>query len=404
MTGPTRRIDIPVAFQDLFRPHRYKVYYGGRGGGKSWAFARALILRALERPTRILCAREFQASINDSVLHLLESQISEMGLASYFKTTRTSISASNGSEFIFKGLHHNINEIKSTEGIDICWVEEAQSVSEDSWKTLIPTIRREGSEIWISFNPLNEDDPTYQRFVVSPQPNCIVRKVSWRDIGTFFPDVLNMERLHMLQHDPDAYQHVWEGDVLRISDAVIFKGKFEVLAFETPMNARFYHGVDWGFAKDPTCLIRAYVIGNCLYIDREAWGVGVDLDDTPTLFNTIETAGSWPLKADSARPETISYMAKRGYSITGAKKWQGSVEDGIAFLRSFDRIYIHQRCRHTAENFRLYSYKTDKLTGDVLPVVLDRHNHAPDALRYAFDGLIRQRGKVKGYYRKPAGL
>lgn len=404
MTGPTRRIDIPVAFQDLFRPHRYKVYYGGRGGGKSWAFARALILRALERPTRILCAREFQASINDSVLHLLESQISEMGLASYFKTTRTSISASNGSEFIFKGLHHNINEIKSTEGIDICWVEEAQSVSEDSWKTLIPTIRREGSEIWISFNPLNEDDPTYQRFVVSPQPNCIVRKVSWRDIGAFFPDVLNMERLHMLQHDPDAYQHVWEGDVLRISDAVIFKGKFEVLAFETPMNARFYHGVDWGFAKDPTCLIRAYIIGNCLYIDREAWGIGVDLDDTPTLFNTIETARSWPLKADSARPETISYMVKRGYSITGAKKWQGSVEDGIAFLRSFDRIYIHQCCRHTAENFRLYSYKTDKLTGDVLPVVLDRHNHAPDALRYAFDGLIRQRGKVKGYYRKPAGL
>jgi phage terminase large subunit len=216
--------------------------------------------------------------------------------------------------------------------------------------------------------------------------------------------VLDKERLHMLRTDPDAYQHVWEGDVLRISDAVIFKNKFEVVSFDTPANVRFFHGVDWGFAKDPTCLIRCFVLGNFLYIDREAWGVGVDLDSTPALFNTIETSPRWPIKADSARPETIHYMSIRGYNISGAKKWNGSVEDGIAFLRSFDRIYIHQRCKHTAENFRLYSYKTDRDNGDVLPIVVDKHDHAPDAVRYAFDGLIRARGEIRVGTRKPMGL
>ena len=391
---------LPESFEDLFRPYRYKIYYGGRGSGKSWSLAQALILKALQGQYKILCAREFQSSISDSVHQLLQTQIGRLGLSVYFDIGKTTITSKTGSSFIFKGLRMNPQEIKSTEGVDLCWVEEAQSVSEESWRVLTPTIRKAGSEIWISFNPLNETDPTYQRFVVNPQPDSIIRKVNWDD-NPHFPTVLNAERMHMLRTDPEAYNHVWGGEVLKISNAVIFKGKFEVRPFETPQDVRFYHGADWGFATDPTCLVRCFVQNRTLYIDREAYGVGVDLDETPALFDAIETSRRWPIKADNARPETISYMKKRGFNIAAATKWQGSVEDGIAHLRSFDRIIIHERCKHTAEEFRLYSYKVDRQTGDVLPIVVDAHNHCIDSLRYALDGLIHRR---QGYSFTPGFL
>jgi phage terminase large subunit len=376
-TKTANRLSVPEPFIELFNPHRYKVFYGGRGSSKSWSFAIALIIKSLQGKYRILCAREFQSSISDSVYHLIETQIERLGLSRYFDVRKAEITSCMGSSFIFKGLRLNPLEIKSTEGINIAWIEEGQSVSEQSWGILTPTIREENSEIWVSFNPLNEEDPTYQRFVVNQQPDSYVRKVNWSD-NPYFPAVLEQERLHMLRTDPDAYQHVWEGDVLRISDAVIFKGKFEVSAFETPANVRFYHGADWGFAKDPTALVRCFVVGNILYVDRESYGVGVDLDDTPALFERIDTARIWPIKADNSRPETISFMRQRGFNISGAEKWPGSVEDGIAHLRSFDRIVIHERCKHTAEEFRLYSYKVDRQTGDILPVVVDAHNHCVD--------------------------
>ena len=379
-TKQAKTLSVPPVFQGLWRcgEHRYKVYYGGRGGGKSWAIAQMLIIRAYRERVRILCTREFKASISDSVHHLLETQIDEMGLAPFFNVGKAVItSLTTGATFIFKGLRHNPREIKSTEDVDVCWVDEAQSVSKESWQILIPTVRKENSEIIISFNPFDEHDPTDQDFVVNPRPNSIVQKVNWND-NPYFPAVLDMERRHMERTDPDAYQHVWEGNVLRVSDAVIFKGKFEVSGFDPPPNARFYHGADWGFAKDPTALVRCFVIANTLYIDQEAYGVGVDLDATPALFDKISTSRKWPIKADCARPETISFMRRKGFNISAADKWHGSVEDGIAHLRGFDRIVIHERCRHTAEEFRLYSYKVDKNNGDILPVAVDAHNHCVD--------------------------
>ena len=386
-----KNVDIPEIFQGLFRPRRYKVYFGGRGGGKSWALGRALLLKALQGKYRILCAREFQSSISDSVHHLLDNQIMAMDLNQYFTVNKTTITSVTGSTIIFKGIRMNPQEIKSTEDIDICWVEEAQSVSDESWKVLTPTIRKENSEIWISFNPLNESDPTYQRFIINPQPDSIVQKVNWND-NPYFPRVLDSERLHMLNTDPDAYNHIWGGDVLKISNAIIFKNKFEVSTFNTPDNARFYHGVDWGFAQDPTVLTRCFIDKNTLYIDREAYGIGIDLDDIPQLFDSISTARQWPLKADNSRPETISYISKKKFSITAADKWHGSVEDGISYLRKFDKIIIHERCKHTIDEFRLYSYKVDKQTGDILPIIIDKHNHCIDSLRYALDGLITRSG------------
>ncbi|KEJ91700.1 PBSX family phage terminase large subunit [Synergistes jonesii] len=372
--SPRVTIKFHPVYEDLFRPFRYKVYWGGRGGGKSWAIARALVAMGANRKIRVLCAREIQHSIADSVHKLLVEQIYALKLESRYKITKNAISGINGTEFIFKGLRFNVQEVKSTEGVNVCWVEEAQSVSEESWSVLIPTVREKDSEIWLSFNPLDEDDPTYQRFIVHTPPNAAVHKVNWSE-NPWFPDVLRQEMEYLKRVDYEAYLHIWEGEVRRISDAIIFRGKYVVEPFDTPRNVRFFHGADWGFAQDPTTLVRCFVDGKKLYIDREAYGIGVELDETAQLFDSIDTARSWPIKADAARPETISYMKKQGFNISGAKKWQGCVEDGIAHIKGFEKVVIHPRCKHTIDEFNHYSYKVDSQTGDVLPIVLDKNNH-----------------------------
>jgi len=399
---PQLFMELSPQFQPLFAPARYKVYYGGRGGAKSWAFARALILKAYKNPLRILCAREFQNSIADSVHKLLADQTGALGLTAFFKVTQTSIVSAAGAEFIFKGLRHNINEIKSFEGIDLCWVEEAQRVSAESWDVLIPTIRKDGSEIWISFNPDGPEDPTYRRFVLNPPPSAIVAKVGWED-NPWFPAPLRAEMEYCRASDPDAYAHIWGGEPKRLTEACVFRGRFRVEAFETPLDARFFHGADWGFSQDPTVLIRAFAKGDLLYVDQETYGIGVELDEIPQLFDAVPTARTWPIKADCARPETISHVCRRGFNITAAKKWSGSVEDGLTVLKGFAAIVVHERCRHTAEEMRLYSYKVDRITGDVLPVLVDAHNHCIDALRYALDGYIRKSDTgLLDYYRRLA--
>lgn len=660
---------MPQALAGLMKPARYKVTYGGRGGGKSFTIASWLDIYGVKRPIRVLCAREYQVSIRDSVHRLLADRIAALGLSQFYTVTQTSIIGTNGTEFIFKGLHHNAQEIKSMEGVDICWVEEASSVSAESWDVLIPTIRKPGSEIWLSFNPLSPDDATWTRFVKNPPPGAWVQKVLYSD-NPWFPAVLDEERRHLQEIDPELYQHIWLGEPRTISDAQVFKGRYLVQEFETPKDARFFQGADWGFAClvgettiitekgnkqlkdvkpgdkvltrdgykavihaqsrgvksiygvdcgyknriiatgdhriltadgwreirdlretetlcmtkssltarfikgiltvstriisignmgenareqaftvqygntitgksrkattfiismatrlitalrtccvypkanirksiiktsweafqksnrregaiqkktgqseerkhlqphkngaesaqnagslsrlrtfiknsvlrsaesartpatvkrntlangvvkflqrlltviekpvqknvrinlqslgeaevfditvengeyfangvlvhncDPTALVRCFIRGNVLYVDREAYGVGVELDETPQLFDSIDTARKWPIKADSARPETISFMKRRGFKIEPAKKWAGSVEDGIAILKSFDKIIVHPRCVHAADEFYKYSYKVDKTNGDVLPVIVDANNH-----------------------------
>lgn len=298
-----------------------------------------------------------------------------------------------GAQFIFKGLQRSIQEIKSTEGIDVCWVEEAQTISEDSWEILIPTIRAENSEIWISFNPFQEEDPTYQRFVLNTPPNSVIQKVGWQD-NPHFPKVLDAERRYMLKVDPEAYQHVWEGFCRQMSDAVIFRGHYEVSTFDTDPNARFYFGMDFGFSQDPQALVRCYIKDNILYIDQEAYELEVELDDLAEFINRIDGADTWPIKADNSRPETISHACRRRFNMAAAQKWPGCVEDGIAVMKGFQKIVVHERCKHTSEEFRLYSYKVDKQTNDILPKIVDKHNHCIDAIRYALDGVIKQSNVV----------
>ena len=390
------KIKIPKAMLwVLQKKARYKVAYGGRGSAKSHSFARALIIRSLKNKIRILCTREFQNSIGDSVHKLLSDLISEYNLEAYFYITKNTIRNIYGSEFIFKGLKKSMGEIKSTEAIDICWVEEAEKVSKSSWDDLIPTIRKEDSEIWISFNPDLEDSETYQRFVVNPPEDSIVRLVNYTD-NPVFPEVLRKEMEWDKKTDYNKYENVWLGKCKNQSDAQIFKDKYTVESFDEPNKSeiyqnRFFFGADWGFSNDPTTLNRSWIKDKILYIDYEAWGIGVELEEIPQLFDSVPESRKWPIKADCSRPETISFVKRHGFNISGAPKWTGCVEDRIEYLKSFRKIVIHPRCVHTADEFKFYSFKTDKNTGEVLPIIIDKHNHNIDGIGYSLSDYIKKK-------------
>lgn len=390
MTTAEMNLNFAPKFKPLFKPKRYKTFHGGRGGAKSWAAARALVIMAASGKLRILCTREVQNSIKDSVHKLLKDQIEMLGLNPWFRITNESITSASGSEFLFKGLRFDPLGIKSTEGVDICWVEEAQSVSSDSWAILIPTIRKEGSEIWVTFNPGEESDPTYQRFIVNPPDDSITVEVNYYD-NPYLPETLRKEMEYCKRVDYDAYEHIWLGKPKSISDSVIFRNRYRVEAFPDDLwqqADRLFFGADFGFANDPSTLIRMFMIGTRLYIEYEAYGVGVELDEMPQFYDSIPDVRNWPIKGDNSRPETISYIGRQGFGIDAAAKWKGSVEDGVTYLKGFEEIIIHERCKHTADEFRHYSYKVDKKTGDILPIIVDKFNHCIDAIRYGLDGYI----------------
>jgi phage terminase large subunit len=383
-------LSLPDKLAFLLEPARYKVAHGGRGGTKSWGFARALIRRAVMQPTRILCTREYQNSIQESVHKLLSDQIKLLGLEDLFKIQQQSITAINGSEFFFTGLKTNPHRVKSMEGVDICWVEEAQKVSEESWQILIPTIRQPGSEIWVSFNPDLATDPTYKRFVLATPPGSQVVEIGWRD-NPWLPEELRLEKDYLASVDLEAYEHVWEGKPREHAVAAILRGKCAVSWFAVePHWDGPYWGADWGFAEDPTTLVKVWVGDNQLFVQAEVYQLGLELDRIPEVFGRVPGAAQALIRGDGSRPDTISYLQRQGLNVVGASKGPGSVEDGIAFLRSFEKIWINPECTHTIEESKLYSYKVDRLTGEVLPVVVDKHNHCIDALRYALEPLSKQ--------------
>lgn len=203
-------VQLPEKLQFLFEPYRYKVAKGGRGSAKSWSFATALLIIGAQRPSRFLCCREIQKSIKDSVHQLLKDRIQALNLEHFYEVTNNEIRGKNGTQFGFEGLRHNITNIKSWEGADISWVEEAQVVSKNSWDILIPTIRKEGSEIWATYNPELEEDETHQRFAISTPPNCKLVHMTYAD-NPWFPDVLRQEMEYLKQKDYAAYLNIWEG-------------------------------------------------------------------------------------------------------------------------------------------------------------------------------------------------
>jgi phage terminase large subunit len=387
---------LPVWAKPLRERSRYKVLKGGRGGGKSYAVADQLILDGAQQPHRILCAREYQASIKDSVHRLLADRIDAWGLGGFYEVQRDEIIGANGTSFIFRGVRQNVQSIKSMTGLTRVWVEEAQTVSEDSWRTLIPTVREEGSEIWLTLNPHRREDASSQRFIESPPDDCIGITVNWRD-NPFFPKTLNEERKRDQRLlDPGTYEHIWEGAYLEQSDAQVFANRYRAQEFEPGDNwAGPYYGVDFGFSQDPTAGVRAWIHDERLWVDYDFARVGLELDDTAkALIEALPGIDRHVSRADSARPESISYLKRHGLpGMAGVKKGAGSVEDGIAHLKSYAEIVVHPRCRALLDEFRLYSYAIDRHSGDVLPKIVDAHNHCIDALRYALEPVMRHKSR-----------
>lgn len=386
-------IKVAEVFEPLLAPARYKGAHGGRGSAKSNFFAGLWLDENIERKLDFVCLRETLKSLEFSVKKLLESKIEAHNAGYYFEVQDRRIKSRHGGVTIFEGMqNHTADSIKSLEGFDRSWFEEAQNASENSLTLLRPTIRKPGSELWFSWNPNFETDPIDKLLRGdNPPPDAIVVEANYMD-NPWFPDVLRDEMEYDKRRDPDKYKHVWLGKYQSSSETRVFKN-WKVEEFERPEGTVHRLGADWGFAVDPSVLIRCDIEGNRLYIDYEAYSVGCEIVNLPELFMSIPEAEKWPITADSARPETISHMQRNGFPrIRAAIKGAKSIEDGIEWLKSFD-IIVHPRCKHTIDELTLYSYKRDPLTNEVLPVLEDKNNHVIDAIRYACEGARRAKPK-----------
>lgn len=402
MSSTTLQIPTARVFAPLLEDARYKGAHGGRGSGKSHFFAGLAVEKCLlSSGVRIACVREVQKSLKNSVKLLIEDKIRAFGLVDQFQILDAEIRTPGGGVIIFQGMqNHTADSIKSLEGFDVAWVEEAQSLSQRSLDLLRPTIRKPGSELWFSWNPDLATDPV-DVFLRGEHPpaDAVVVEANYSD-NPWLPDELRADLEDDRRRDPEKFAHVWGGGYQVASEARVFRN-WRIAEFDTPRDAILRFGADWGFATDPSVLVRGYVDGRTLYIDQEAWQVGCEIDRLPALFDQVQGSRQWLIRADSARPETVSYMRRHGFPrITPARKGPGSIEDGIEFLRSFD-IVVHPRCKHVADELARYCYKTDPQTGEILPVLEDKNNHTIDALRYALEELRRAGYKPRDGARQP---
>ena len=383
----------------LIPPKRYKGAKGGRASGKSHFMAELLVEEHVAMPDlQSVCIREIQKSLKFSAKKLIESKIEAMGVAHLFDVQMTEIRRKGGKGLIiFQGMQdHTADSIKSLEGFDRAWVEEAQSLSHRSLELLIPTIRNDTSEIWFTWNPDQPSDAVEKLLVEQPNEDAVVVHVNYTD-NPWCPDVMTKQAEWQRKVDYERYAHIWLGGYNTKSEAQIFAGKWRVDEFEPQSDWDGpYQGLDFGFSADPTAFVRCWIGGNTLYIDHDAGKVGLELDDTAKFItNDVPDAAKHVTRADSARPESISYLRRHGLPrVTGVEKWSGSVEDGVEHLKTYDEIVIHTRCREMQEEARLYSYKVDKRSGDILPKIEDSHNHRWDAVRYALAPMIRNNDHV----------
>ena len=385
------QIEAAEALIPLLQPARYKAAYGGRASCKSHFFAGLAVAESISRKCDIVCVREIQKSLLLSAKKTIDLKIAARGLGHRFKSMETEIRSDSGGLIIFQGMqNHTAEAIKSLEDFDICWVEEAQSLSARSLSILRPTLRKPGSQLWFSWNPNLPTDPVDAFFRgEEPPPDSIIVRVDYRD-NPWLSDESRKDMEYDRRRDPEAFAHVWLGEYQRHSEARVFRN-WTVEEFERVSGTVFRLGADWGYAIDPSVLVRCSIEGNRLYIDHEAYMIGCEIMQLPELFDRVPESRKWFITADSARPETISHMQRHGYpKINAALKGARSIEEGVAFLQSFD-IIVHPRCTHVIDELTLYSYKQDPLTEKVLPVLDDKHNHCIDALRYACEGVRKAR-------------
>lgn len=395
MPDGSQRVDLPEKLAFLFAPKRYKVARGGRGASKSWGFARTLLTLGASRPLRILCAREIQNSIADSVHRLLCDQIVAMNLTGFYAVTQTSITGRNGTEFLFAGLRQqDIGKIKSFEGVDIVWVEEAQTVTKRSWDILIPTIRKEGSEIWVSFNPELDTDDTYVRFVVDPPDDCDCVEINWRD-NPWFPEVLNKERLALQKRDPTAYENVWEGKCLSALEGAIYAreieamhtdGRFRNVPYDPMLKVHTVWDLGWndamaiGFVQRLGGELRVidYIEDSHLRLDEyvtqikaRPWNWGVDYLPHDGAAENMQTG----ISAETA----LRKLGRNPRIIPAA-----DVEAGIKNARLvWPRVYFDRtKAAPLVAHLKRYRRAINKNTNEAGAPLHDEHSHGADMFRY----------------------
>lgn len=367
---------------------------GGRASGKTFALAECCVLAMLRWRANVVACRETLNSIADSSKSVMMGRVEALGLSQYFRETDKEIVCKlGGARAIFRGLSSSSEtslRIKSLEGFSIAWTDEAQAVTQLSLDSLGPTIRTPGSLLLFSWNPHSPDDPVDSFFAQNADDPMVVYlpKVNF-DANPHVSQVILDDAARMRRRDPGRYEHIYGGEYRVYSEAQVLRNVSVVEFPEPPQDVRQYLGCDLGFSADPTVLIKCHVIGQDLRVSDEVWARGAPIEMLPRLFAQMPGSKLWPLTIDSSRPETIDYLKRNGYprarpSIKGV----GSIEDGVEFLRSFD-IKVHPRCKHTAKELPLYSYKIDAKTGDVLPVISDKFNHCADAIRYGIEGLRR---------------
>lgn len=376
--------------------YRWAFAYGGRGGGKSRSFASLALLLGRIAHTRFLCCREVQNSIRESVHLVLRDEIDRQGLGQNgtgeYQVLENEIRHKNGTLFLFRGLQGvSVDSVRSIEGIDICWLEEAHKVSERSLSVLIPTIRKAGSKIWASFNPELESDPIYKR-AMNPPENSIVIEIGIDD-NPWASDEMKAERDYDYKNDPDRARWVWGGQCRKNSEAQVFAGRYSIEEFEASKkwDGPFF-GVDFGFSPDPFAAVRILLDhdNKRAYWEHEAGGKEIDIDLYPFTVSRLPGAVGSAIVCDNARPESIAYLQKHDFPMArGCEKWPGCVEDGIVRMKAYTHV-IHPRCKRVADEFALYSHKVTK-TGEILNELEDKHNHFIDAGRYALEKWIRNR-------------
>ena len=412
---PIAKLQITEKLAGLFTPRRYKVMHGGRGGGKSWAVAAALLVLAADRPLRILCAREVQKSMRDSVHRLLKDTIVRLGLQDFYEVLDTEIRGANGSMFLFSGLQsHTVDSIKSFEGVDVVWVEEAHGVSKKSWDVLIPTIRKDGSEIWLTLNPDMDTDETYQRFIATPSPDTWVCEINWRD-NPWFPEVLNQERLKakrsMLLED---YEHIWEGKPRTVAEGAIYRHEIQALYAENRVARVPYdpllpvHTV-WDLGWND-----AMTIG---FVQRSPMDVRI-IDYIEDSHRTLD----WYVAQIERRPyrwghdylphdgRTRNFQTGkstedllRGMGRKPIVLAQTSVEEGIKAARMlFPRCYFDQdKTGRLLECLKRYRRALHTQTGEPMGPLHDEFSHGSDMFRYIGQAVPVMPASMEQNYEEP---
>ena len=384
---------FPNKLDFLFEPHRYKVAYGGRGSGKSWSFARALLIKAANEPTRVLCAREIQKSIKQSVHTLLNDQIQSLGLGAFYEVLEAEIRGLNGSTFSFTGLATNtVESIKSFEGCDIVWVEEAQTVSKKSWDILIPTIRKPNSEIWVSFNPNIDTDDTYTRFVVNPPENAKVVKVNYTD-NPWFPEVLEIERQHSEKTNPD-YANIWEGDCKAAVDGAIYsneireaqeEGHITNVPYDPMLKVHVVMDLGWNDSMSVILCQKGVsdlrIIGYIEDDHRTLDSYSAQLKNLPYNWGQMFLPHDGQSKDFKHGISAEDIMRKLGWDTRIVPKQD--IESGIKLARmNFHRIYFDKSANRLVECLKNYRRSINSATNEPGAPLHDEYSHGADAFRY----------------------